>query len=477
MTLPFLMRGNGAEGISTALAQFKRTGNWVIPEEETFDGFVGVQVSRLDFNGQLMAMESYAGDLQRLRSDLVSTGKLTANLAMEADSLMADTGLVRAFYSAEPSEKKFQVALESLDRTIWVLVIAAVAALTALIMKALDHFSGGSSGSSGGGSFSPNADMLEATQERNAKFMKSLAVQQEAVRAAIDPGLKALDRVIEHANSITNTSTAQRSLESHVASLSVLQVGIIHHTQHVEGIKKYMNFSINGPESNTSAFTKLRQDVEGGETWFRTAIAQARAVKDEAELKAFKESDVLSKLKFETGALPEKLRSLAGDMSYDLSNHSHDKWKGLTKLNLTQIHENYAKVGRDLPMVAYAKNWERWVQELGELKTSAEEIETSVKKLRDNADITTIGGSAEKFIIDEYHKYVMYEVTLLRDQLKAMAQASAFIRAYQELGPKLEAITLALMEFLAEEAKKNGKADVAESLRDAKKELKQDTAA
>lgn len=102
---------------------------------------------------EFAALEARGNNLMGLMNQLVQEG-MTVSVAMEAESLFPENGILQQYYSATSKDQQRQVALEALSGNMWTLLIAAIAAWIVLIVKLSSWFMGKSSGGGGGGGFS-----------------------------------------------------------------------------------------------------------------------------------------------------------------------------------------------------------------------------------------------------------------------------------------------------------------------------------
>lgn len=99
---------------------------------------------RVKFNKLEDAEERY-GKLQSFKTALEQEKILTVNLALECDAVMGNNDMACLCFSDGTPEQKFEMAMEAIHLGLAALLTSMAAAVTAIIVYAINHFKGGES--------------------------------------------------------------------------------------------------------------------------------------------------------------------------------------------------------------------------------------------------------------------------------------------------------------------------------------------
>lgn len=131
---------------------------------------------------ELMALEGRLQDLVYLHQDMQRVGGMSKGFALEAQKLLPGFGGIPiGYYSNAPTLTRYQVSLEGLSKGMWALIVAAIAALTALVAKVLGWFGGASSTQSK--DKSPH-ELERAAKEKISQKVDDTKDMQSALRSA-----------------------------------------------------------------------------------------------------------------------------------------------------------------------------------------------------------------------------------------------------------------------------------------------------
>jgi len=144
-------------------------------------------VEELDLSGeteQFVAMEAALADLAGLMDEIQTTGGMSKGFAMEAHRIMPEVlSAPPEFFSMSPTATRYRMSLEEIDKGMWGLIAAAVAAVIAAIYKIWKWLSGDKDGDGNNATATKNAEQkVEDVQQTSEATVEMAEGMVEAGR-------------------------------------------------------------------------------------------------------------------------------------------------------------------------------------------------------------------------------------------------------------------------------------------------------
>lgn len=177
---------------------------------------------RVKFNKLEDAEEKY-GKLQSFKTALEQEKVLTVNIALECDALMGNNDMACLCFGDEAPAQKYEMAMEAIHLGLAALLASMAAAVTAIIIYAINHFRGSEVKGNVVDWEKFEADKLKFKQQMIEHARKDAELMDSEVLKELDAALRNAKRVTKNYGKSVATESAIPDHAGYVRPLSALE--------------------------------------------------------------------------------------------------------------------------------------------------------------------------------------------------------------------------------------------------------------
>jgi hypothetical protein len=281
--------------------------------------------------GNLLALEDQIDVLVGLRAELLRTGSLETNLALEADARLGSDEYAKLRFSGKQRLEKTQIALESMAAKIWEALKGFFRKIVEYIRKAIQWF------------MDRKQDLSEQQVHDAGVSAKSFADTANDLQASLGQ-LKRKNIATEDASAGFETRKPAAILDEKIKELnpeldkklSWPEALVIYSTDYASSVERLADsFARKNPVE------QLTSKAEKMERWFETAIARARKIDEVSD-----DGDRKSAAEAFTKELDQNLDESVNDFWVD---HGKDLARDVTDIANLRDSKTNAALHRELP--------------------------------------------------------------------------------------------------------------------------------